>query len=200
MLGLALFTVLLLTLLDWGVLPRALAFELGGGWRGKEAKTLALGEVVVEVGSELVGGGRSVSRSMVAAGAECEALCREAGSEREARSDLVGAWNSQNAKIRRVKRVAFLGTVEHKHNDVDGKGSCLKSGRSRELEFTRQNKLTHRLSRNQQQSSQLRRRLWHGRTGQSPIGRAKRKVGLTRRCLGGERRGSGWARCCCGSV
>lgn len=91
MLGLALFTVLLLTRLDWGVLPRGFAFELGGGWRGKEAKTLALGDVVVDVGSELVGGGRSLSRSMVAAGAECGWWFREAGSEREVEPDLVGA-------------------------------------------------------------------------------------------------------------
>lgn len=89
-LGLALLTVLLLTRLDWGVLPRGFAFEDGGGWRGKVAKTLALGEVVVEPGSELVGGGRVLSRLMVVAGAECVPL-REGGSEREAASSLGAA-------------------------------------------------------------------------------------------------------------
>lgn len=95
---------------------------------------------MVEVGSELVGGGgRSLSRSMVAAaGAEWEPLCREEGSEREAGSVLVGAWDGQNAKMRWMQRVAFLGTVGHKHNDVGWERSwsekCSESQRTKQAD------------------------------------------------------------------
>ena len=81
---LMLLTVLLLTLLDWGVLPRGLALDDGGGLRGKVANMLVLGDVAVEFGSDVAGGGSWLSRLMAAASDEWAVLCTDEGSEREA--------------------------------------------------------------------------------------------------------------------